>query len=75
MNWNGEERRAGKDRRAGERRRTMRYGARKLVIIDGLTWIDGEGQDRRQHIRRREDRQAIARRLLEISNGRRRVDS
>jgi hypothetical protein len=67
MSWNGEERRSGKDRRAGERRRTMRYGARKLVIIDGLTWIDAEGQERRQHIRRREDREAIVRRLLEIS--------
>jgi hypothetical protein len=45
----------------------MRYGARKLVIVDGLTWIDAEGQDRRQRIRRREDREAVARRLLEIS--------
>jgi hypothetical protein len=45
----------------------MRYGARMLVIIDGLTWIDAEGQDRRQRIRRREDREAVARRLIEIS--------
>ena len=67
MSWNGEERRSGRDRRVGERRRTMRYGARKLVIVDGLTWIDAEGQDRRQRIRRREDREAVARRLLEIS--------
>ncbi|MFL6214440.1 MAG: hypothetical protein ACJ74J_11175 [Blastocatellia bacterium] len=67
MSWNGEERRSGNDRRAGERRRTMRYGTRKLVIVDGLTWIDSEGQERRQHIRRRQDREAIVRRLLEIS--------
>ena len=67
MSWDGQERRSGKDRREGERRRTMRYGAQKLIIIDGLTWIDAEGQERRQHIRRREDREAVARRLRENS--------
>ncbi len=67
MEWNGEERRSGNDRRVGERRRTMRYGVRNLVIIDGVTWIDAEGQERRQHIRRHQDRQALARRLLETS--------
>ena len=67
MSWDGQERRSGKDRRAGERRRTMRYGVQKLIIIDGLTWIDAEGQERRQHIRRREDREAIVRRLLETT--------
>jgi hypothetical protein len=65
MNWNGEERRSGDDRRLRERRRTMRYGAQKLVIIDGITWIDPEGRERRQHIRRRQDREAIVRMLLE----------
>ena len=66
MSWNGEERRSGNDRRAGERRRTMRYGAENLVIIDGITWIDAEGQERRKLIRRRQDREALVRRLLEM---------
>lgn len=65
MNWNGEERRSGSDRRLGERRRTMRYDVRTLVIINGITWIDAEGQERRQRIRRRQDRIAIARQLLD----------
>ncbi|HKQ08611.1 MAG TPA: hypothetical protein VJ464_26045 [Blastocatellia bacterium] len=65
MNWNGEERRSGNDRRLSERRRTMRYGVQNLVIIDGITWIDSEGQERRQQIRRRQDREALVRQLLE----------
>ena len=67
MSWNGEERRSGNDRRLGERRRTMRYGVENLVIIDGITWVDAEGQERRQRIRRRQDRQALVRRLLEYT--------
>ena len=65
MNWKGEERRSGNDRRLSERRRTMRYGVQNLVIIDGITWIDAEGEERRQRIRRRQDREALVRRLLE----------
>ena len=65
MSWNGEERRSGNDRRLSERRRTMRYGVQNLVIIDGITWIDSEGQERRQQIRRRQDREALVRQLLE----------
>ena len=65
MRWNGEERRSGGDRRLGERRRTMRYDVRTLLIVNGITWIDAEGQERRQHIRRRQDREAIARQLLD----------
>jgi hypothetical protein len=65
MRWNGEERRSGSDRRIRERRRTMRYGVQNLVIIDGITWIDAEGQERRQQIRRHQDREAIVRMLLE----------
>ena len=65
MSWNGEERRSGNDRRIRERRRTMRYGVQNLVIIDGITWIDAEGQERRQQIRRRQDREALVRQLLE----------
>jgi hypothetical protein len=64
--WNGVERRGlGIDRRKIERRRSMRYTADTLVIIDGVTWIDNEGTDRRRKIRRREDRERLARRILE----------
>ena len=67
MAWNGEERRAGKDRRLLERRRTKQYRVQTLVIIDGITWIDADGADRRLKIRRRQDREELAQRLLEIS--------
>ena len=67
MAWNGEERRAGKDRRLLERRSTTQYRVQTLVIIDGITWIDADGADRRLKIRRREDREELAQRLLEIS--------
>jgi hypothetical protein len=64
--WNGMERRAAKvDRRQNERRRSIRYTADTLVVIDGVTWIDNEGTDRRRQIRRREDRERLARRILE----------
>jgi hypothetical protein len=64
--WNGIERRAvGNDRRRTERRRSMRYTADTLVVIDGVTWIDNEGTDRRRKIRRREDRERLARLILE----------
>jgi hypothetical protein len=64
--WNGIERRATQmDRRQTERRRSMRYTADTLVVIDGVTWIDNEGTDRRRQIRRREDRERLARRILE----------
>ena len=67
MAWNGEERRVGKDRRLLERRRTTQYCVQTLVIVDGITWIDADGADRRVKIRRREDREQLAQRLLEIS--------
>jgi hypothetical protein len=66
MAWNGEERRAGKDRRLLERRRTTHYRVHTLVIIEGITWID-DGAERRLTIRRLEDREALARRILELS--------
>jgi hypothetical protein len=43
-----------------ERRRTMSYKVRTLLIIDGITWIDPEGQERRRVVRRRADREALA---------------
>jgi hypothetical protein len=60
MAWDGVERRKTRERRLHERRRTMRYNVHTLVIVDGITWVDPEGGNRRQHIRRREDREAIA---------------
>lgn len=65
MAWNGEERRSKKDRRESERRRTMRYNVQTLIIVDGITWIDHEGNERRQTIRRREDREWLAQKVIE----------
>ena len=65
MDWNGVERRSGKDRRVVERRRTMNYGVQTLLIVDGITWIDHESNVRRQRIRRRGDRELLARKLIE----------
>jgi hypothetical protein len=67
MAWNGEERRAGKDRRLQERRRTTHYRVHTLVVVDGITWIDADGADRRFTVRRREDREQLARRIIEVS--------
>jgi hypothetical protein len=55
-----QEKRLGNERRLAERRRTMRYNVRALLIIDGITWIDSEGGERRQQVRRRADREALA---------------
>jgi hypothetical protein len=63
--WDGVERRTVKERRKQERRRSMRYTADTLIVIDGVTWIDNEGTDRRRKVRRREDRERIARRILD----------
>ena len=60
MTWRGEERRVGPERRVVERRRTMRYSVRTLLIINGITWVDSEGGERRRTIRRRADREALA---------------
>jgi hypothetical protein len=38
-----------------------------LIVIDGVTWIDNEGTDRRRKVRRREDRERIAKRILDDS--------
>lgn len=65
MVWNGEERRSGEERRVVERRRVMRYSVHTLVVIDGITWVDPEGTDRRARIRRHEDRRRLASKILE----------
>ena len=60
MAWNGNERRKSGDRRLIERRHTMRYRVRNLIVVDGVTWIDPDGSERRQKIRRRHDRETLA---------------
>jgi hypothetical protein len=67
MAWDGVERRGKRDRRLHERRRTMRYNIDMLVIVDGITWIDAEGGNRRQQIRLREDREELASRIIQYS--------
>lgn len=68
MTWDGINRRRGTDRRVVERRRTMRYNIFNLLVIDGITWIDSEAANRRQRIRRREDREKLARRITLYSS-------
>lgn len=65
--WDGKNRRKEKDRRKGERRRSVRYTANTLIVIDEITWLDSESTDRRHKIRRREDREEIAKKILEGS--------
>lgn len=65
--WNGNERRKGKERRKGERRRSVRYTAETLIVIEEVTWLDSESTDRRHKIRRREDREDIAKKIREGS--------
>jgi len=60
MTWREKEKRVGPDRRVVERRRTMRYNVHTLLIIDGITWVDPEGGERRRAVRRRADREALA---------------
>ena len=59
------DRRSQTERRKQERRRSMRYSVDTLIILDAVTWVDNEGSDRRRKIRRRDDREAIAKRILE----------
>ena len=67
MSWLGQERRGKTERRVVERRRTMRYDAHTLLIIDGRTWIDSEGGERRRKVRRNADRYALATKFLQHS--------
>jgi hypothetical protein len=59
------DRRSKIDRRKEERRRSIRYTADTLIVIDGVTWIDNEGTDRRRKVRRLEDRERIATQILD----------
>jgi hypothetical protein len=63
MAWDGHERRRGQERRVVERRHTMRYNVQTLLVVDGITWIDPEDGERRKHIRRKNDREALATRV------------
>jgi hypothetical protein len=63
--WNGVDRRINRERRAQERRRSIRYTADTLIVITGVTWIDNEGTDRRRKVRRKQDRERIARKILD----------
>ena len=63
--WNGVDRRTKRDRRENERRRSVRYTADTLIVIAGVTWIDNEGTDRRRKVRRKQDRERIARKILD----------
>ena len=62
--WSGVNRRSNKERRLQERRRSIRYTAETLIVLHGVTWIDNEGTDRRRKVRRRQDRELIARTIL-----------
>ncbi|HJQ71716.1 MAG TPA: hypothetical protein VKA70_22260 [Blastocatellia bacterium] len=62
--WDGVERRMSDDRRKGERRMSMRSSVYTLVVIDGITWIDNIGSDRRHNLRRLSDRERIASRII-----------
>ena len=59
------ERRNNQERRKQERRRSIRYTTETLIVIRGVTWIDNEGTDRRRQVRRQDDRQRIARKILD----------
>jgi len=59
------ERRGGADRRKGERRRSTRYAADTIIILDRITWVDNVGTDRRRGVRRCDDRLMMAKRILE----------
>lgn len=67
MAWDGRERRSGKERRLIERRRTMNYNSQTVVIVEGVTWVDAEGMERRRTIRRREDRERIATKIIKVA--------
>ena len=68
MTWLGNERRLSLERRVVERRRTMRYNVRTLLIIDGITWVDPEGDERRRAVRRLTDREALATAFVRHAN-------
>jgi hypothetical protein len=63
----GAEKRRSKERRRAERRSSARYSSGVVLVVDGITWIDDEGSDRRRKVRRRHDRERLAKEILENS--------
>jgi hypothetical protein len=63
--WDGNDKRGSRERRKEERRRSTRYTAETLIVIDNVTWLDSEGSDRRRKIRRREDRERIGKKIID----------
>jgi hypothetical protein len=63
--WDENERRGTRERRKQERRRSTRYTAETLIVIENVTWLDSEGTDRRRKIRRRHDRETIAKKIVD----------
>jgi hypothetical protein len=59
------DRRSAQERRKQERRRSVRYSVDTIVVIDSITWVDSDGSDRRRRIRRREDREAVAKKRVD----------
>jgi hypothetical protein len=57
--WNGIERRSGTDRRQNERRHKARNLAGTVIVIEGVVWINTQGVDRRNFIRREDDRRMV----------------
>jgi len=67
--WDGVEKRKGIDRRRQERRQSDRYIEGTLIVINGITWIDNEGTDRRQIVRREADREMLMHAIFEGTFG------
>ncbi|MBI3651492.1 MAG: hypothetical protein HY231_10780 [Acidobacteria bacterium] len=59
------ERRKTRERRKEERRRSTRYTAETLIVVENVTWVDSEGTDRRRKIRRRDDRDRLAKKIAD----------
>ena len=59
----GTDRRQRSERRKEERRRSMRYLVDTLIVVDGVTWVDTDGNNRRRKIRRRDDRERLVRKI------------
>jgi hypothetical protein len=67
MRSSARDKRRSKERRRQERRSSARYTSGVVLVVDGITWIDDEGSDRRRKVRRRHDRERLAKAILEDS--------
>ncbi len=64
--WSGTDRRLQPERRRRERRNSLRCLTDTLIIIDGITLIDGVGVDRRHKVRRQRDREWLAEKIIDM---------